>query len=729
LLAQVAVVDAKGIVVATNDAPDLWPRQGRILQLNAGAHGRNYINICRQLAAKNVPGAQAAFEGIQDVLEKRRRLFELEYPSPGSSHGWFQLTVTGLRGAMSGALIAHSDITEIKRARQAAETNNSTVDALLSQTKQAVIAVSRKGKISIVKGNAEKIFGYKPEELIGRRFQMLIDARSRDGVNASLKRYFQGGENGPLMKYEHLTGMGKNGTSFPIEIALSGLELGSNRLVVAFINDISLQRELETAARTYAEEIRALAARLLTVQEEERRRVSRDLHDDICQQLAALTIDISRVAGDALLPEKTKGAIQQLQASIIRVSEATRHIAYGLHPSVLDDLGLAASLQALCKEFSRREGIQAAFTSNQLPGFISGEAASCLYRVAQESLHNVAKHSGAQQVVVDLLFRENVLRLTVIDNGSGYNVREARGHGGLGVIGLQERVRLMNGTFTIQSYPGKHTTITAKIPVPLPPDNQRQATDTHTGKGQTSSGFASSQREFGREFVSAGIMPEGETMRAESTGRELANEIRILVADDHPLTLRGLQGLLDPHFNCVGSACDGDTLVELALELKPDLIVTDIMMPGCSGIEAARRIKRQLPNVKFLFVTMHLGEAYLENAFQVGGTGYVLKSAASEELLGAVRTVLEGGTYVPQSMREQGGANVSGPSKRVTFSLTSRELDVLKLVAKGKSTKEIAFALGVSVKTVGFHRQNIKSKTGMRSTAEWTKYAIDQFLT
>jgi DNA-binding NarL/FixJ family response regulator len=203
-----------------------------------------------------------------------------------------------------------------------------------------------------------------------------------------------------------------------------------------------------------------------------------------------------------------------------------------------------------------------------------------------------------------------------------------------------------------------------------------------------------------------------------------------VIADDHPLTLDGLRGLLMPHFNCVGSVCDGDALVEVALELKPDLIITDILMPGCSGIEAARRIRKQLPEVKLLFFTMHNGAAYLENAFEVGGTGYVLKSAAPEELLSAVRTVLEGGTYLPRSMREQSGTSVQSPSKRnATFCLTRRELEILKLVAQGKSTKDIAFSLGVSVKTVGFHRQNIKKKSGMRTTAEWTKYAIDQFLT
>jgi signal transduction histidine kinase len=341
----VVVIDADGVILATNGAPDLWPRTGRILQLKAGARRHNYIKICRQLAARNVPGAQAAFEGIQDVLGKRRGLFDLEYPSTGPAPEWFLLTVTALRGAISGALIAHSDITEIKRAKGAS------------------------------------------------------------------------------------------------------------------------QRGLETTARTYLKEIRALAARLLIVQEEERRRVSRDLHDDICQQLAALTMNVSRVAGYQGLPEKVQRSLKKLRASIIRISEATRHIAYELHPSELEDLGLTASLRALCKEFSRREGIQAAFiASTNLPGFISGEAASCLYRVAQESLQNVAKHSGAKQVTVNLLFGDNVLELTVMDNGSGYNAREARGHGGLGLVGLQERVRLMKGTFAIQSYPGKHTTLTASVP-------------------------------------------------------------------------------------------------------------------------------------------------------------------------------------------------------------------------------------------------------------------------
>jgi len=204
---------------------------------------------------------------------------------------------------------------------------------------------------------------------------------------------------------------------------------------------------------------------------------------------------------------------------------------------------------------------------------------------------------------------------------------------------------------------------------------------------------------------------------------------RVLLADDHPLTLEGLRAFLEPHLDSVGTVTDGRALVEAALRLKPELIILDITMPLLNGIDAAIQIKKSLPSVKLLFVTMHVNPAYLEAALSAGATGYVLKSAAREELLGAIRCVLEGRIYVTPSLSSEHREPFEDPSRAAAaLRLSPREREILQLVAEGRATKEIAFHLTISVKTVAFHRDNIKKKLGLRTTAELTKHAIEQGL-
>ena len=204
---------------------------------------------------------------------------------------------------------------------------------------------------------------------------------------------------------------------------------------------------------------------------------------------------------------------------------------------------------------------------------------------------------------------------------------------------------------------------------------------------------------------------------------------RILLADDHTLTLEGICAVLEPHHEIVGMVMDGRALLDAALRLQPDLIVLDITMPLLNGIDAAVKIKKSLPGVKLLFVTMHVNPAYLEAVLNAGGTGYVLKSAAREELLEAINSVLNGRIYVTPSLSSEHLERFTDPSRAAaTLRLTTREREILQLTAAGRAGKEIAFVLSISIKTVAFHRENIKRKLGLGTTAELTKHAIEQGL-
>ena len=204
---------------------------------------------------------------------------------------------------------------------------------------------------------------------------------------------------------------------------------------------------------------------------------------------------------------------------------------------------------------------------------------------------------------------------------------------------------------------------------------------------------------------------------------------RILLADDHPLTLEGIRGILEPRHEIVAAVTDGRALLEAAIRLRPELIVLDITMPLLNGLDAAAQIKKSLPQTKLLFVTMHINPAYLEAALNVGGTGYVLKSSAREELLTAVETVLSGNIYLTPGLSSEHLERFHDPARAAsTLHLSARERETLQLIAEGKANKEIASILNISIKTVAFHRENLKRKLGLRTTAELTRHAIEQGL-
>jgi len=201
-------------------------------------------------------------------------------------------------------------------------------------------------------------------------------------------------------------------------------------------------------------------------------------------------------------------------------------------------------------------------------------------------------------------------------------------------------------------------------------------------------------------------------------------EARILLADDHEVLLEGCRAVLESRYEVVGLVTDGKSLVEAALRLKPDLIVLDISMPTLNGLDAARQIKEHLPGVKLLFLTIHAEQPYLQAAFELGASGYALKSAGRDELLKAVQNVLRDEIVVPEGLPIEVRNARDGQQLAKSLSLTAREREVLQSIAEGRSGKEIAHALSISVKTVEYHRQNIKRKLGVSTVAELTRNAM-----
>jgi two-component system, chemotaxis family, CheB/CheR fusion protein len=228
------------------------------------------------------------------------------------------------------------------------------------------------------------------------------------------------------------------------------------------------------ATQEGSEALRAFSAGLLISQERERHHLSRELHDDMTQRLALLELNLETLQRKQPTAGQLAENLQSFREQITALSEDLRRIAYRLHPSVLDDLGLVVAVETYVRYFSERENIKVAFQHSNIPAIVDADASLCLYRVLQESLHNISKHSGAHSAQVTLAGSDGNLRMTVKDSGSGFDPRTVKGKGGLGLRSMEERARLLGGTFEIRS-DAKGTEVVVEVPHSAQPGNAQEA--------------------------------------------------------------------------------------------------------------------------------------------------------------------------------------------------------------------------------------------------------------
>jgi signal transduction histidine kinase len=226
-----------------------------------------------------------------------------------------------------------------------------------------------------------------------------------------------------------------------------------------------------------------LSGRLIDAQEKERSRLAAELHDDFSQRLALLALGLEN-ASEAL-PDSPRTAKQQLQELINSASElgADIHtVSHRLHSATLESLGLVPGVSSLCKEFTDRHGIEIDFSAENVPRIVDPDVALCLFRIVQEALQNLRKHSGAAKAEVKLIRRADRIFVSVSDQGKGFDMNDTRANEGLGVRSMGERARLLRGSFKIYSKPGRGTRVEAAIPLPSSMEhNDDEATSRISG--------------------------------------------------------------------------------------------------------------------------------------------------------------------------------------------------------------------------------------------------------
>ena len=220
-----------------------------------------------------------------------------------------------------------------------------------------------------------------------------------------------------------------------------------------------------TDQKTAQDALENIGGRLIEAQENERTRIARDLHDDICQRLAVLSMELEQANRNGA-PPSTKRKLEEIRQHCAEIAGDVQALSHALHSSKLDYLGAAAAIGAFCREFANQHQADIRFKAENVPPDLSREISLCLFRVTQEALHNAIKYSGMRQVAVTITGTADEIELVLQDAGAGFDVEEAKRSRGLGLVSMQERVNLVRGRFRIQSRPGAGTKITAVVAMP-----------------------------------------------------------------------------------------------------------------------------------------------------------------------------------------------------------------------------------------------------------------------
>ena len=383
---------------------------------------------------------------------------------------WHSLRMRPFKSAenkIDSVLLALVDITEMKQAEAEGQRDReATISALLENAAQGIIAIDEQGRIRIINSMVEVLFGYNRNELLGQTVEILLPDRFRGTHSKHREEFLAQPRVRPMGIGLDLFGLRKDGIEFPIEVSLGHIESRQGRLAIGFISNVTERKKSEEQLGRNRRDLQALTRKLIATQEDRYRDLARELHDVFNQRLAALGILIGEIKGQAPLEAQGLQAnLNSVQEEIVQLASSLHDMSRQLHPAVLDDLGLATALENECRAFSKQYEIQAEFRSKGIPKSLPQNIRVCLYRVAQECLLNVGKHSASERVEVTLTAGKGEIVLRVMDVGDGFDLEQVRGKGGLGLVSMEERLRLVGGSLSVESQPGVGTRVEAHAPL------------------------------------------------------------------------------------------------------------------------------------------------------------------------------------------------------------------------------------------------------------------------
>lgn len=358
------------------------------------------------------------------------------------------------------------DISERKKAEHVIREQELRFRSLVDTAPDATVIMDEQGVILIANRQAVKLFGYSKSQFEGMQVEKLLPSSFRQKHAVYRKQFAGYARTRPMGAGKDLVAVRMDGTEIPVEISLSPFESQEGILVTASIRDITQRKKAEKELEDSYNSIRRLTEHLQKIREEERTAISREIHDELGQQLTVLKIDASWIK--KRLQQKDDAVIRRTDDMLDMVDQmirSVRRISSELRPSVLDDIGLGAAIEMSLHEFERRSGILTSFDSNLNDRYLPDAVKNGMFRIFQESLTNVARHSHAKKVVVNLSVAGDSWVLRIEDDGVGFDPEAAAAKKTLGVLGMRERAAAIGGEYTISGIPGKGTTIELSIPI------------------------------------------------------------------------------------------------------------------------------------------------------------------------------------------------------------------------------------------------------------------------
>jgi len=392
-----------------------------------------------------------------DVLDRIRGLVSgtesLEHPVllPDGTIGWQHWThqaIVDERGRLVELQGIGRDITDQKRAEDALGQSEARVNAMLRAIPDLVFVLRRDGTYIDYHARDPKLLYVPPERFLGRKVP--------DVLPPGLSDLF-------MNAIEHASAI-EDPIVLQYDLPMDEPRHFEARLVRADDDRVLCMVRDVTDMRRSMELNRDLAGRLIASQENERQRIARELHDDLSQKIALLNIEIDQMA-DQIAGDEARARLHEISMHTGAIASELHSLSHELHPSKLQLIGLAAALQTLCSDVSRQAGLNVIFTHEAVPRDIDPNVSLCLYRIAQEALHNVTRHSHAREARLHLAADGGMLTLHIADPGRGFDPRDAGRHDGLGLISMRERVSFLGGQLAIHTFPGGGTRIGVRVPV------------------------------------------------------------------------------------------------------------------------------------------------------------------------------------------------------------------------------------------------------------------------